>query len=67
MITIELEKMDVSEKIGIIGMIWNSLDTENVPLYDWEKKELSRRMELHKKDPNRGRPWEGLKKELLSR
>ena len=64
-----IKKMSVAERIMIIEDIWDSIlsSNENLPISDEHKKELDVRLEDHRKNPNEGKSWEEVKKNVLSK
>lgn len=58
-----------SERMELAGYLWDDL-AENpgaVPVPDWHKRELDRRMAAWRDDPSGGLPWEEVKRRLRSR
>ncbi len=65
----KIKKLDTSEKIGIIEEIWNSIaEEEDYPeLTEEQHHELNRRIESYHANPNQGRTWDQIKKDLLKK
>jgi putative addiction module component (TIGR02574 family) len=62
-------KLPVPDRIKLVEDIWDSIadETDEFPLTAAQKNELNRRVELMKKNPGRGIPWEEAKRRILKR
>jgi putative addiction module component (TIGR02574 family) len=62
-------KLPVPDRIKLVEDIWDSIadDSDAFLLTSAQKGELDRRLELIKKKPGRGIPWEDAKKQILKR
>jgi putative addiction module component (TIGR02574 family) len=58
--------LSAPEKLELISALWDSMaeHPENIPVPDWQVKELERRIELQRKDPQPGQTWEEVKREI---
>ena len=66
---LDLDKLSRDEKLQLIEEIWDSLgaDANDLPLPDWQRRELDRRLdELDREGPT-GIPWERVLQEIQSR
>lgn len=65
----EIKNLPVIERIQVVEEIWDSIAGESaeISLSEAEKEELNRRIESFRKNPDGGRSWETLKKEILNR
>ena len=63
----EVRKLPVSERIDLVERIWDSIveDQSQFELTDAQKAELDRRLAADKESPDRGRPWNDVKKRLV--
>lgn len=63
-----IKKLSVAERILIVEDIWDSIisSKENFPLTDEQKKELDSRLEAYHKNPEKGKSWEEVKKNVQS-
>ena len=59
----ELLKLPVDEKISLLGDLWDSLDSEqaNIPLSEWKKTLILKRIETDNANPTEGMPWSELR------
>jgi putative addiction module component (TIGR02574 family) len=59
--------LPVEERIRIVEKIWDSVadDAQQVPLEPWQVEELDRRLEELKKNPDAGKPWSEVKRQIL--
>lgn len=65
----ELRKLPVEDRLQMIADIWDSLDGEadDLPLPDWQRDELNRRLDALEQDPDAGRPWPEVRADILAR
>lgn len=63
----EIRSLPVPYRLDLVEQIWDSIaeDQEQFELTDEQKAELDRRIAAHEADPNRGVPWEVVKKRIL--
>lgn len=54
----QLGKLTDVEKLDLIEVLWNSIDANALPLYDWQKKELDQAIEEYRCNPEEGEDWE---------
>ncbi|HKG24184.1 MAG TPA: addiction module protein [Thermomicrobiales bacterium] len=62
----EILKLSVVERLQLVEEIWDSLTEEasDMPLSDELKRELDRRLALHRANPESAIPWEHVRAEL---
>lgn len=62
-------KLPVPDRIKLVEDIWNSIadEPDEFPLTDAQKRELDRRLELMRRNPERAIPWETAKQQILKR
>jgi putative addiction module component (TIGR02574 family) len=64
----DYSQMSVSERIALIGDLWDSLDDDELPeLTEAQTDELRRRVEDSRRDPNCGSTWEEVRNRIQSR
>jgi putative addiction module component (TIGR02574 family) len=58
--------LSVDEKLDLISALWDSMaqHPESIPVPDWQIKELERRIEAQRKDPQPGQPSDEVKREI---
>ena len=63
----EIRGLSIRERVHLVEQIWDSVvEGEGAfELTDSQKSELDRRIAAHEASPNRGKPWEEVKKRLL--
>ena len=61
-----IDRLTPSERLELIAAIWDSLpDTpEAMPIPDWHRAELERRLAAADADPSAGVPWDEVKARL---
>lgn len=62
----DIRQLPVSDRLDLVEQIWDSIaeDQEQFQLTEAQKAELDRRLAARKASPDRGRPWEEVKKRL---
>ena len=65
----ELEAMSVTDRLQLMDDICASLDVERdrLPMPEWHKSELDRRISAHAADPSATRSWEEVEASILAR
>ena len=63
----EIRHLPIPERVHLVEQIWNSIaeDEKQFQLTDSPKGELDRRLTAKHASPDRGSPWEDVKKRLL--
>ena len=63
---LDIEKLSVNEKLELIGILWDSItDTsEALPIPEWHRQELERRLDAADATPELSIPWEQVKTRL---
>jgi putative addiction module component (TIGR02574 family) len=58
--------LSTQEKLDLISALWASMagSAESIPVPDWQLKELERRIEAQRKDPQPGQTWDEVKREI---
>jgi putative addiction module component (TIGR02574 family) len=58
--------LSVQEKLDLISVLWESMAElpESIPVPDWQLKELARRIEAQRKDPQPGQTWAEVKRDI---
>ena len=64
----DMRELPVSDRLRLIEELWDSLDNEieALPLPDWHKTELDKRLAAHEADPAAARPWDEVKADILA-
>ncbi len=63
-----IDQLNPSERLELIGLIWDSLGPMTVAdVPEWHRREIDRRRAAADADPDAGSPWEEAKKRLLRR
>ena len=65
----DILNLSVSERIQLAEDIWDSVAEvpQSVPLTEYEKAELDRRLEAYHKNPDEGSPWSIVHERIRSR
>lgn len=58
--------LGVQEKLDLISALWESVadHPEDIPVPDWQLKELEQRIEAQRQDPQPGQTWDEVKREI---
>lgn len=61
-----IDRLSLDERLDLIAAIWDSIpDTlEALPLPEWHRQELERRLAACEANPDAGSPWEEVKARL---
>ena len=59
--------LSVAEKIELLDLLWESLETENSALSEAQRAELDYRIARHEQNPSDVIPWEQVKARLLKK
>jgi putative addiction module component (TIGR02574 family) len=67
--TQEFLKLSIAERIQLVEDIWDSVAKESaqVPVSESQLAEIERRLARFSENPGDTRPWEEVRKDLLSR
>ena len=65
-LTEQAKKLSIPDRILLVEEIWDSIAEENqaFELTDEQKRELDRRLELARNNPEQGRTWDEIKAEF---
>jgi len=58
--------LTIEQRLALIGELWDSLtdSVDDLPVPEWHKAELDRRLAAADADPDAGIPWEDVKERL---
>jgi putative addiction module component (TIGR02574 family) len=67
----EAKSLSLRERIELVEAIWDSVaedaDLESVPVPEWHREELDRRLARVESDPDAGSPWPAVRNRLERR
>jgi putative addiction module component (TIGR02574 family) len=63
----ELSRLTPPERLALIAQLWDSLESDDLPLTGAQRDELDRRLETLDQDRREGATWAALKAELARR
>ncbi|MBS4027510.1 MAG: addiction module protein [Ignavibacteriales bacterium] len=63
----EILHLSVDEKILLVEELWDNIaaSPKDIPLHDWQIKELDKRLVAHEINPDDVVSWEETKKDIL--
>jgi len=63
---VAIKQLSVAERLDLIGELWDSIpdSLEELPIPDWHREELERRLATADADPGGAIPWEEVRKRL---
>jgi putative addiction module component (TIGR02574 family) len=66
---LNLDGLSPEEKLRLLEEVWDSLaaDPSHVPLADWQRRELDRRLDELEREGPTGIPWERVLNEIERR
>jgi len=56
--TLNVEQLTVAQRLELIERLWDSIPLEELPIPDWHRQELERRLEAAVANPDAAIPWE---------
>jgi putative addiction module component (TIGR02574 family) len=62
-----IEDLSTTEKIELLDLLWESLDTDALPLTEDQRRVLDDRIARHEQNPSDVIPWEQVKANLLKK
>jgi putative addiction module component (TIGR02574 family) len=62
-----IEDLSTTEKIELLDLLWESLDKDDLPLTEDQRRELDDRIARHEQNPSDVIPWEQVKANLLKK
>jgi putative addiction module component (TIGR02574 family) len=62
----EIRKLDVAEKLLLVEEVWNEIASSNeeLPLPEWQRKELSKRLDAYDQGEIESTAWQQVHEEL---
>lgn len=63
-LTTELGGLSVSDKMDLIGLLWNSIPEDEVPISEFHLRVIEERLAARAANPGEGQSWEEVKAEL---
>jgi putative addiction module component (TIGR02574 family) len=60
----DFSQLSVSERLQLVEDVWDSIDDEQIPMPDWHRKELDRRLAEYRANPEAGISWETVRARL---
>ena len=63
---VAISQLSVAERLDLISVLWDSIpdSLEELPIPDWHREELERRLAAADADPNAAIPWEEVRQRL---
>jgi putative addiction module component (TIGR02574 family) len=64
----EIRKLDVAEKLLLVEEVWNEIASSNeeLPLPEWQKKELSKRLDAYDLGEIESTAWQQVHEDLIN-
>jgi putative addiction module component (TIGR02574 family) len=63
---VAIKQLSVAERLDLISELWDSIpdSLEELPIPEWHREELGRRLDAADADPDGGIPWEEVRHRL---
>jgi putative addiction module component (TIGR02574 family) len=63
---VAISQLSVAERLDLISVLWDSIpdSLEELPIPDWHREELERRLAAADADPDAAIPWEEVRERL---
>lgn len=65
----ELRKLPVADRLELIEDLWDSIeaDAANLPLPDWHRAEIDRRLDALDSGASSGAPWDEVRRRIAGK
>jgi putative addiction module component (TIGR02574 family) len=66
---LDLSQLSVPQRLDLIGLLWDSIpdSADALPLMEWHREELERRLAAADASPESGIPWDEVRDRLRSK
>jgi putative addiction module component (TIGR02574 family) len=66
---VNIEQLSVPQRLDLIGLLWDSIpdSAEALPVPEWHREEIERRLAAADAEPGAAVPWEQVKARLRER
>ncbi len=66
---VAINQLSVAERLDLISVLWDSIpdSVEELPIPEWHREELERRLAAADADPGGAIPWEEVRQRLRGR
>ena len=63
---VAISQLSIAERLDLISVLWDSIpdSLEELPIPDWHREELKRRLAAADADPDGAIPWEEVRQRL---
>lgn len=61
---IDVKSLTPQERLALLEEIWDSLESEDVPVTDAQRREIDRRLDDLERDRDLGIPWEQVLRQI---
>jgi putative addiction module component (TIGR02574 family) len=63
---LNIEQLSVPQRLDLIGLLWDSIpdSPEALPVPEWHREEIQRRLAAADADPDAAMPWEDVRTRL---
>lgn len=63
---LEIDQLTIAQRLELIGQLWDSIPNsiEAMPIPEWHREELERRLAAADASPDAGIPWEQVRNRL---
>lgn len=63
----DLVRLPAAKRLELIEALWDSLDAEAIPLADWQREELDRRLDALDSGASSGAPWSEVRNRIAGK
>lgn len=61
---VAIKQLSIAERLDLIGVLWDSIPEDQIPIPEWHQQELERRLAAADADPSEAIPWEEVRQRL---
>jgi putative addiction module component (TIGR02574 family) len=59
--------LSLDQRLDLIGLLWDSIPEKELPVPEWHRQELERRLAAADADPAAAIPWEEVRRRLRAK
>ncbi len=63
--TLGITRLSPDERLALMEESWESLDDAEIPIPDWQRELLDRRLEANRANPKAGSTWEEARARIM--
>ena len=61
---VAIKQLSIAERLDLISVLWDSIPEDQLPVPEWHREELERRLAVADADPGGAIPWKEVRHRL---